>query len=114
MGKNGSFVVRNARSSRIPIPANRVALLDRDSMGNVIVLYRILPDSPENFEKVKKGLQNLKPDKMEEDPIAFGLKAIKVTKVLPETPGVDEEFEKELQAIPHVQSVEILSVTRGL
>ena len=83
-------------------------------MGNVIVLYRILPDSPESFERVKKGLEGLKPDKMEEEPIAFGLKALKVTKVLPETPGVDEEFEKKLQSLPHVQSVEIVAVTRGL
>ena len=48
-------------------------------MGDVIAVFRILPDAPDNFDKVKKQVEELKPVKFEEDPIAFGLKAIKAT-----------------------------------
>jgi len=83
-------------------------------MGNVIVLYRILPDSPENFEAVKKALLGLKPDRMEEEPIAFGLKAIRFTKVVPDAPGAEEQLESQVQALPHVETVETITVTRSL
>ena len=83
-------------------------------MGNVIVLYRILPDSPENFEKIKKSLEKLKPEKMEEEPIAFGLKALKFTKFIPDSSGAEEELESKIRSIPHIETVETLAVTRGL
>lgn len=83
-------------------------------MGSVIVTYRILADSPETFEEVKRALQDLKPERMTEEPIAFGLKAITFTKVVPEAAGADEALENQVRAIPHVETVETLSVTRGL
>ena len=83
-------------------------------MGNVIVFYRILPDSPENFETVKKSLSDLKPEKMEEEPIAFGLKALKFVKFVPDSRGAEEELENKVRAIKHVETVETISVTRGL
>lgn len=83
-------------------------------MGNVIVLYRILPDSPDHFDEVRRSLQGLKPDKLEEEPIAFGLKAFRFIKVIPDAPRADEDMEDRVRALPHVETVETVSVTRSL
>lgn len=83
-------------------------------MAQVIVCYRILPDSPENFETLKKSLESLHPDQMEEDPIAFTLKAIKFTKMIPDAAGAEEELEKKVRSLPHVETVETILVTRSL
>lgn len=83
-------------------------------MGSVIVRYRILPDSPDNLEAVRQGLDNLQPDRLDEEPIAFSLKALIFAKVVPDSPGTEEELEKKVQAVPHVETVETISVTRSL
>jgi elongation factor 1-beta len=83
-------------------------------MGQVIVRYRILPDSPDNFEELKKALESLEPASMEEEPIAFGLKAIKFVKVVEDSPRAEEDLENRVKAIPHVETVETISVTRSL
>jgi len=83
-------------------------------MGEVIITFRIMADSPEHFESMKKALEGLAPDKTEEELIAFGLKAIKFTKIVPEVPGADEELENKIKAIEGVQTVEVLTVTRNL
>jgi len=76
-------------------------------MGTVIAVFRILPDSPESFDKVKTQVEELKPAKIEEDPIAFGLKAIKATFMIPDEGGVMDEIEGS-------DSVETLQVSRSL
>jgi len=83
-------------------------------MGKVIVRYRILPDAPENFQRLRKSLESLSPDKMDEDPIAFGLKAIIFTKLVDDRSGAEEELEARVKALPHAETVETISVTRGL
>lgn len=83
-------------------------------MGSIIVMYRILPDSPDNFPAIKEALENLKPDRMDEEPIAFSLKAIKFVKVLPEIDGAEEELENTIRGIKHVDTIETISVTRSL
>ena len=83
-------------------------------MGQVIVRYRILPDSPENFEALKKNLEALEPASMEEEPIAFTLKAIKFTKLIEDGPGTEDALEQQVKETKHVESVETLSVTRTL
>jgi len=83
-------------------------------MGHVIVQYKILPDKPENFEELKKALAGLAPEKMEEEPIAFGLKAIIFIKFVGDSPGAEEELEAKVRALKHVETVETLSVTRSL
>lgn len=83
-------------------------------MGEVIIRFRVLPATPEDFDGVKKALEGLEPEKMEEEPIAFGLKALSFVKIVPEAPGADESLEEKIKAIPGVQTVEVISVTRGL
>ena len=83
-------------------------------MGSVITVFRILPDSPENFDKVKSQVEMLKPARLEEEPIAFGLKAVKVTFIIPDTGGKMDELENKLNAIEGAQAVETLKVSRSL
>ena len=82
-------------------------------MGNVIVKYRILPDSPDNFELLKAELLKLKPDKLEEEPIGFGLKALHFIKVVEDKPRAEDDLEIEVQKCPHMESMETISVTRS-
>ncbi len=83
-------------------------------MGEVICVFRIMPESPEKFEEIKKALEELKPDRLEEEPIAFGLKALKFTKVIPDESGTQDELENKLESIDGIQSVETLTVSRSL
>ena len=83
-------------------------------MGSVIAVFRILPDSPDNFDKVKSGIESLKPARLDEEPIAFGLKAIKATFIIPDTGGKMDELENKLNSIDSTQAVETLKVSRSL
>ena len=83
-------------------------------MGEVICVYRILPDSPDDFEIVKKALESMEPNRLEEEPVAFGLKALKFTKIIPDGPGNLEELEKKLNSVDGVGSVENLVTTRAM
>ncbi|MBL7206770.1 MAG: elongation factor 1-beta [Candidatus Aenigmarchaeota archaeon] len=82
--------------------------------GQVICVYRVLPKSPEEFENVKKAVETLKPQKIEEEPIAFGLKALIVTILIPEIEGKLEEFENKISSLDGVQSAENIRTSRSL
>jgi elongation factor 1-beta len=83
-------------------------------MGEVILVYKILPESPEDFDKVKQSLEAFKPEKLEEEPIAFGLKAIKLTIIVPDASGAQEELEEKIRAIDGVKDFELLTFSRCL
>ncbi|RLJ08528.1 MAG: elongation factor 1-beta [Candidatus Aenigmatarchaeota archaeon] len=83
-------------------------------MGEVIVVFRIMPESPEDFDKVKAGLEKLEPERLEEEPIAFGLKAIKFTKIVPDAEGEIDRLEEEIKRIEGVKDLETVLVSRRL
>lgn len=83
-------------------------------MGDVIIVFRIIPESMDFFEDVKKGLEALKPQRLEEEPIAFGLKAWKFTTLIPDEEGKLPELEDKLSKIKGVQTIETLTVSRSL
>ncbi len=83
-------------------------------MGDVIAVFRILPDAPDSFDNVKAGVEGLKPAKIEEEPVAFGLKAIKATFIIPDEGGRMDELENSLENIENVQSSEAVQVSRSL
>jgi translation elongation factor aEF-1 beta len=83
--------------------------------ATVIVTYRITPEGIEvDLEKLKKELNKFKPQKLEVEPIAFGLNAIKMVKVLPEIEGEADKLAGEIEKIKGVQTVDIVEMTRGL
>jgi elongation factor 1-beta len=83
-------------------------------MGEVICVYRVMPGSPDYFGRVKKALEALKPNRLEEEPVAFGLVALKFTKLIPDGPGDLEELEKRLNGIEGVGSVENIRTSRAM
>ena len=70
-------------------------------MGKIVIAYKIFPsESTVNLETLKEKIRSKLSDiaaiqKFAEEPIAFGLCALKVNMVLPEKEGILEETEKE-------------------
>ncbi len=83
-------------------------------MGEVILVYKVIPESMDQFDTLKAKLEALKPNRLEEEPVAFGLKAFKFTKIIPDGEGVLDKLEKELNDIPEVQSCENTAMSRSL
>lgn len=85
-------------------------------MGEVAVIYKVMPDGPQiDLEVMKKNISDIIPtnaklNKIEEKPIAFGLKALEVQIILNDREGGAEEIEKSLNEIENVQSVETIHI----
>ncbi len=83
-------------------------------MGNVALILRVMPESPEvDLEKLKTqiktritGLQDIR-----EEPIGFGLKALKIAVVVSDTGGQSDTVEEEISAIEGVERAEIVDLT---
>jgi len=92
-------------------------------MGTAILKLRIMPKSPEtDLEKVKQGIKEkieshggvLNPTQpIEEEPIAFGLKALIATFAWPEEKDTDLA-ENSVAEVEEVSSVEITDYRRAV
>lgn len=83
-------------------------------MGDVICVYKVMPESPGDSERVRKALESLAPNRLEEEPVAFGLVAFKFTKIIPDEPGTLEELEEKLSKVEGVGSVENVKTSRAM
>ena len=83
-------------------------------MGSVIMVYKILPQEPAKLAQVKKALLKLKPQRLEEEPIGFGLSALIFTTMIPDAGGVQDELEDKIRAIEGVGEFECLKASRSL
>lgn len=87
-------------------------------MGKIVIAYKILPsestvDLEVLKEKLKAKLANVAAiQRFAEEPIAFGLSALKVNMVLPEKDGIVDETEKLIMDIEEVGQIHTLGVTR--
>ena len=87
-------------------------------MGKIIIVYKIFPsestvDLEVLKEKITKQLADIASIKrFAEEPIAFGLCALKVNMVLDEKEGIADETEKRMFAIKGVGQIETLGLTR--
>ena len=87
-------------------------------MGKIIIVYKIFPtESTVNLEDIKEKIQEKLADiasikKFAEEPIAFGLCALKVNMVLPEKEGIADETEKRIASIEGVGQIQTLGLTR--
>jgi elongation factor 1-beta len=83
-------------------------------MGSVAVIVRVMPESPEvNLTELKKALKQKLPgiQDVQEEPIGFGLKAIKLAAVVNDAGGETDAIEQLLNEIPGVERAEIIEVT---
>lgn len=90
-------------------------------MADVIVTFKIMPDSPEiDLEKLKsaakKKIQDFGGDvgKTEEQPVAFGLKSLNIIFVMDEKKGSTEVLEDQIADIEGVKSIEVTDIRRAI
>ena len=90
-------------------------------MAKVVITLKIMPESPETDlesvkEKAKIVLKSEEADvgKEEFEPVAFGLKAIKLIFVRDESKGGTDKIEEEIAKIEGVNSVEVVDVRRAI
>jgi elongation factor 1-beta len=91
-------------------------------MGKIIITLKIMPESPEvNLNQLKadadreiKDFCGHPSDKHEIEPVAFGLKALKLIFIADENLGGTENLEKSIARIAGVNSVEVIGLDRAL
>ena len=91
-------------------------------MADVIITLKIMPDSPDvNLKEVEsqaldkiKSFSGMENYKIEIEPIAFGLKAVKILFVMDEAKGATDPLEEDIGKISGVNSVEVTDVRRAI
>lgn len=87
-------------------------------MGEVVATLKLMPESPDvDLEKIKEEIIQSIPEgaefhKIEEEPIAFGLVALKVMVVVGDSEGGTEKVEENLSEVKDISSVEVEDVRR--
>ena len=88
-------------------------------MGTALIRLKIMPESPDvNLEELKEKAKEVieagegKIDAFDEQPIAFGLKAIIVGFALDESKEL-ETLEEQLKKIENVSSVQVVDMRRA-
>ncbi len=80
-------------------------------MRNVAVTFKIMPESPDtDLEEIKKEISKkmeIKDSKIE--PVAFGLKALRILVVVPDKSI--ENIEKDIKSVNGISDVEVESST---
>jgi len=83
-------------------------------MGNVALILRVMPESPEiNLEDLKREIKALLPGlaDIKEEPIGFGLKALKLAVIVNDQGGESDAVEQKLNGIKGVERAEIVELT---
>lgn len=85
-------------------------------MAQVIVGLKVMPKTVEiDLDQLETDIKNsVNPERIEREPIAFGLVVFHVTKILPDAEGELQKIENKLKAIDTVGEVEVTGVTRSL
>ena len=87
-------------------------------MGKIVIAYKIFPSEASVDlvllkEKIKKQLADIASvQRFVEEPIAYGLCALKVNMVLQEKEGILDETEKRITDIEEVSQIQTLGMTR--
>lgn len=91
-------------------------------MANVVVTMKIMPEGVEvDLNSIQKKAEIMIKEwagdgvvKFEEEPVAFGLKAIKAMFVMSESKGATDSLEEKIKEISGVQSAEVIDVRRAI
>lgn len=92
---------------------------DRDTLGEVIAVFKIMPESPEtDHDGLLEQVTSLVPEGVtleshEAEPVAFGLEALMVTVRMPDSEDISaDDMETSFSKIEGVESVSISDVGR--
>lgn len=86
-------------------------------MGDVAVTLKVMPESPEVDldalkEQIKDAVGEKEFERVEEEPIGFGLVALNVTIVVDDGEGGSEPAENAIADLNDVATVEVTHMTR--
>lgn len=86
-------------------------------MSDVAVTLKVMPENPEvDLEALKEAIKNAVGEKeferVEEEPIGFGLVALNVTIVVDDGEGGSEPAENAISDLEDVATVEVTHMTR--
>lgn len=85
------------------------------TMGSVVAILRVMPESVDiDLNRLKKDLKKnvTAIQDIREEPIAFGLKALKIAAIVGDDEGGTEPLEKAIGSIQGVASVETIDLNR--
>lgn len=83
-------------------------------MGSVALIVKVMPESPDvDLQALKSAILQKVPSvkDIREDPIGFGLKALKVVAVVNDAGGESDSVEAAIQSLPGVERAEIVELT---
>ncbi|HKZ45717.1 MAG TPA: elongation factor 1-beta [archaeon] len=82
----------------------------------MIVTFKIMPKGVEvNLDNLEEQVKSIiKPERIQREPVAFGIVALNATKLIPEVEGELEKVENKIKSIDGVGGVEITEISRSL
>lgn len=90
-------------------------------MAQVVITFKIMPESPDiDLNTIKEKVKGIISDfggevgREMEEPIGFGLVALKLIFVMDEAKGSTEVLEEQISALKEVASVEVTDVRRAI
>jgi elongation factor 1-beta len=85
-------------------------------LAEVAVTVLLMPETSEvDLDRVERDAKaKVKIHSVEREPIAFGLKALKIIAVVPDAAGGTDPLEELLSSIPGVGNVQVVDVRRLL
>jgi len=85
-------------------------------MSQVLVTFKVMPkEAGIDLEKLESEIKSsLNPDRIAREPIAFGLIALNVSKLVDDAEGQLEAVENKLRAMDAVGEVEVVEITRTI
>jgi|YelNatPaOPRAMG01_1025707.scaffolds.fasta_scaffold09079_6 elongation factor 1-beta len=85
-------------------------------MAEVLVSLRVMPRSLEvDLDKLEQKIKEaISPDRIQRNPIAFGIVAFNLIKIIPDDAKELELLENKLKSIEEVGEVEVTEITRSL
>jgi elongation factor 1-beta len=83
-------------------------------MGCVALILRVMPESPDvDLTALQEAIRRKVPavQDIREEPIGFGLKALKIAALVHDSGGETDAVETSISSIPGVERAEIIEVT---
>jgi len=85
-------------------------------MAEVIVTFKVMPTGVDvDLDVLESKIKELiKSDQIKREPIAFGIVALNVVKIIPDAGGEVDAIEKKLKSLEEVSQVQVTDLTRTL
>ena len=85
-------------------------------MSDVMVIFKVMPSGVEtDLVKLENDISEaVNPQRIEREPVAFGLVALNVTTLMEDAEGKLDQVESKLRGIENVSDVQVTEITRTI